>query len=146
MDKDSFNSNVLKKNKLPNKLKKELLRPTKIYVSEILNLCHRNLIHSAANITGGGIIENIVRSIPDNLTINIDLSKIKVQKIFSWLKSKNISDNEMIKTFNCLPIEGNLKFVNNSLYIDLGEKHGLRNRQIGIIKKNYQNGHFDNFF
>ena len=53
-----------------------------------------------------------------------------------------ISDgiSEMIKTFNCLPIEGNLKFVNNSLYIDLGEKHGLRNRQIGIIKKNYQSG------
>jgi hypothetical protein len=53
-----------------------------------------------------------------------------------------ISDGitEMIKTFNCLPIEGDLKFVNNSLYIDLGEKHGLRNRQIGIIKKNYQNG------
>ena len=53
-----------------------------------------------------------------------------------------ISDgvNEMIKTFNCLPIEGNLKFVNNSLYIDLGKKHGLRNRQIGIIKKNYQSG------
>ena len=52
-----------------------------------------------------------------------------------------ISDgiSEMIKTFNCLPTEGNLKFVNNSLYIDLGEKHGLRNRQIGIIKK-YQSG------
>jgi len=46
----------------------------------------------------------------------------------------------MIKTFNCLPIEGNLKFINNSLYINLGEKHGLRNRQIGIIKKNYQSG------
>ena len=46
--------------------------------------------------------------------------------------------SEMIKTFNCMPIEANLKFVNNSLYIDLGQKHGLRNRQIGIIKKNYQ--------
>ena len=39
---------------------------------------------------------------------------------------------EITKNFNCLPIEGNLKFVNNSLYIDLGTKHGLRNRQIGI--------------
>ena len=46
----------------------------------------------------------------------------------------------MLKTFNCLPIEGNLKFANNLLYIDLGKKHGLRNRQIGIIKKNYQSG------
>ena len=47
---------------------------------------------------------------------------------------------EMTKTFDCLPIEANLKLLNNSLYIDLGEKHGLRNRQIGIIKKNYQSG------
>ena len=93
--------NILIKNKLPNKLKKELLKPTKIYVNEILNLCKNNLIHSAANITGGGIIENIVRSIPENLTANIDLSKIKIKKIFSWLKSKNVSDNEMLRTFNC---------------------------------------------
>jgi len=92
---------ILKKNKLPVEIKKILLKPTKIYVEEILNLCKKNLIHSAANITGGGIIENVIRSIPDNLTANIDLSKIKVKKIFSWLKSKNISDKEMLKTFNC---------------------------------------------
>ncbi len=92
---------ILKRNKLPYEIKKDLLKPTKIYVNEILNLCKKNLIHSAANITGGGIIENIVRSIPDNLTANIDLSKIKVLKIFSWLKSKNISDKEMLRTFNC---------------------------------------------
>ena len=47
---------------------------------------------------------------------------------------------EMTKTFNRLPIEANLKLLTNSLYIDLGEKHGLRNRQIGIVKKNYQSG------
>ena len=70
-------------------------------MNEILNLNKKNLINSAANITGGGIIENIIRSIPDNLTANIDLSKIKVHKIFSWLKSKNISDKEMLRTFNC---------------------------------------------
>ncbi len=93
--------NILNRNKLPSEIKKNLLIPTKIYVKEILNLCKQDLIHAAANITGGGIVENIVRSIPDNLTANIDLSKIKVQKIFSWLKSKNISDKEMLRTFNC---------------------------------------------
>ena len=93
--------NILKKNKLPSKLRKDLLKPTKIYVDEILNLCNKNLINSAANITGGGIVENLVRSIPDGLSVNVDLSKIKVQKIFSWLKSKNISDKEMLRTFNC---------------------------------------------
>ena len=93
--------NILKNNKIPLKIKKYLLKPTKIYVNEILNLCQNNLIHSAANITGGGIVENIIRSVPSNLTVNIDLSKIKMQKIFSWLKSKNISDKEMLRTFNC---------------------------------------------
>ena len=93
--------NILKKNKLPSKIKEALLKPTKIYVNEILNLCKKDLIHSAANITGGGIVENVVRSIPDNFTANIDLSKIKIQKVFSWLKSKNVSDKEMLKTFNC---------------------------------------------
>ena len=92
---------ILKKNKIPTKLKKELLRPTKIYTDEIIKLVNKNLIISAAHITGGGLIENISRSIPKNLGINIDLSKIKTKKIFSWLKSKNISDLEMLRTFNC---------------------------------------------
>jgi len=96
---------VLKKNKIilnKNKfLKKELLKPTKIYVREILNLIKYNLINGCANITGGGIADNIKRIIPEGLTANIDLSNIKSKKIFRWLKSKNISDNEMLKTFNC---------------------------------------------
>ena len=92
---------ILKKNKIPNKLKKELLKPTKIYTKEILNLIKNDLINAAAHITGGGLIENITRSIPSNLSANIDLSKIKIKKIFKWLKSKNISDLEMLKTFNC---------------------------------------------
>ena len=92
---------ILKKNTINRKLEKLLLKPTKIYSNEILKLCEKNLINSAAHITGGGLIENLIRSIPENLSINIDLSKIKVLKIFKWLKSKNISNNEMLKTFNC---------------------------------------------
>ena len=82
-------------------MKRFLLKPTKIYSNEILKLCDKNLINSAAHITGGGLIENLSRSIPEDLSINIDLSKIKILKIFKWLKSKNISNNEMLKTFNC---------------------------------------------
>ena len=92
---------ILKKNKIPSNLKKELIRPTKIYTQEILKLVNKNLIISASHITGGGLVENITRSIPNNLSVNIDLSKIKTKKIFKWLKSKNISDYEMLKTFNC---------------------------------------------
>ena len=92
---------ILKKNKLPTNLKKEILRPTKIYTKEILNLTNKGLINAAAHITGGGLIENLLRSVPKSLTLNIDLAKIKTIKIFKWLKTKNISDQEMIRTFNC---------------------------------------------
>ena len=92
---------ILKKNKIPKNLKDEVLKPTKIYSKEILKLTKNNLINSASHITGGGLIENLLRSIPINSTLNVDLSKIKITKIFKWLKSKNISDKEMMKTFNC---------------------------------------------
>ncbi len=92
---------VIKKNKITKKLKKSLLLPTKIYTNEILKLIDKKLVRAAAHITGGGLIENIIRSIPNDLNINIDLSKIKITKIFKWLKSQNISDAEMLKTFNC---------------------------------------------
>ena len=92
---------VLKKNRIKNNLKKELLKPTKIYTKEILRLTNKGLISAAAHITGGGLIENLLRSIPDNLSLNINLSKIKIGKIFKWIKTKNITDEEMMKTFNC---------------------------------------------
>ena len=82
-------------------LKKELLRPTKIYVKEVLNLINNNLINGCANITGGGLGDNIKRIIPDGMVADISLNKIKTKKIFKWLKANNIDDKEMLKTFNC---------------------------------------------
>tara|TARA_A100001015_G_scaffold124739_2_gene138222 strand:- start:214 stop:1242 length:1029 start_codon:yes stop_codon:yes gene_type:complete len=84
-----------------NFLKRELIKPTKIYVKEILHLLDHNLLNGCANITGGGIAENISRVIPNKLCANIDLTKLKTLKIFTWLKKNNISDYEMLKTFNC---------------------------------------------
>ena len=49
----------------------------------------------------GGLINNLVRVVPDNLCLNINLSKIKIRPIFKWLKKYNIKDSEMISTFNC---------------------------------------------
>ena len=82
-------------------LKNELIRPTKIYVKEILNLIKKKLINGCANITGGGLSDNIKRIIPYGLCADINLDKIKTLKIFKWLKQNNISDKEMLKTFNC---------------------------------------------
>ena len=88
----------IKKN---NFLKQELIKPTKIYVKEILNLISKGLLNGCANITGGGLVDNIKRVIPDKLYADIDLKKIRTSKIFDWLKKYNISDREMLKTFNC---------------------------------------------
>ena len=82
-------------------LKKELMKPTKIYVKEVMSLINKNLINGCANITGGGLADNIKRVIPQGITAEINLNKIKTKKIFSWLKSNNVSDSEMLRTFNC---------------------------------------------
>ncbi len=88
----------IKKNKF---LKKELIKPTKIYVKEILNLIDKNLLNGCANITGGGVADNLKRVLPNNLNAEINLLNINSLKIFHWLKSHGISDEEMLKTFNC---------------------------------------------
>ena len=88
----------IKKNKF---LKSELLKPTKIYVDEIMKLFNKNLINACANITGGGLSDNIKRIIPNKLVANIDLNQIKTSSIFKWLKRNGISEKEMLRTFNC---------------------------------------------
>ncbi len=51
--------------------------------------------------TGGGIKDNISRIIPKGKSAKINLDKIQIKKVFSWLKKNKISDDEMLKTFNC---------------------------------------------
>ena len=96
--------NILKKRKnfyLDNKIKKELIKPTKIYVKELNKINKKKLINGCANITGGGLIDNLKRVVPDNFCLNINLSKIKIKPIFKWIKKNNIKDQEMLSTFNC---------------------------------------------
>ena len=123
----------LKKNKF---LKNELIRPTKIYVKEILNINQKNLVNGCANITGGGLVDNIQRIIPKNLGAEINLNSIKTLKIFSWLYKMGISEKEMLKTFNCgvgfclIISPKNIKLVNKYF----GEK--FKPYIIGKINKN----------
>ena len=95
---------ILKKKnspRLPTLIKNELLKPTKIYVKEVNKINEKNLINGCANITGGGLVANLKRVIPETLCLNINLSKIKINNIFKWLKNNNITDSEMLQTFNC---------------------------------------------
>ena len=94
---------ILKKKNLylSSDVKKDLIKPTKIYVKELNKINEKKLINGCANITGGGLLNNTIRILPDKLCLNIDLSKIKIKPIFKWLKKNNIKDSEMLKTFNC---------------------------------------------
>ena len=90
-----------RKIKLSGSIKKDLIKPTKIYVKELNIINSKKLINGCANVTGGGLINNLMRVIPKNFSLNINLSKIKIKPIFKWLKKNNIKDSEMLRTFNC---------------------------------------------
>ncbi len=134
----SFVRNIIKKKQnlnLPKKIKNELIRPTKIYVKEVNKLNKKKLINGCANITGGGLINNLIRVVPDKLCLNIDLSKIKIKEIFRWLKKNNIKESEMLKTFNCgvgFCLIANKKNIRNIMKIFT---KNYQPYQIGFISK-----------
>ncbi len=79
----------------------ELLTPTTIYVDQINQLKRDYTIKGIANITGGGIVENLIRILPDNSQAKIAISSIKVPNIFKVLqKFGNIKQQEMFRVFN----------------------------------------------
>ena len=82
-------------------LAKSLIRPTKLYSDIFAGLSNKLEIHGAAHITGGGITENLPRSLTNNVKAEIDLNKWNVPKIFKWIQSYGITPSEMLKTFNC---------------------------------------------
>jgi len=79
-----------------------LMAPTRIYVQPLLDLLDQYRIDGMAHITGGGISENIVRVIPDELGLEIDLNSWERPAVFKWLQTKgDIQESEMLRTFNC---------------------------------------------
>ncbi|MGI1678566.1 MAG: phosphoribosylformylglycinamidine cyclo-ligase [Cellvibrionaceae bacterium] len=83
-------------------LKEWLLEPTRIYVKSLLELMKQVPVHALSHITGGGLLENIPRVMPDNTEAVIDSSSWKRLEIFDWLQEQgNVTDTEMYRTFNC---------------------------------------------
>jgi phosphoribosylformylglycinamidine cyclo-ligase len=79
-----------------------LLRPTRIYVRALLPLVQRGLIKGLAHITGGGLLENIPRVLPDGCHAAIDTGQWELPTIFALLqRGGDISPEEMARTFNC---------------------------------------------
>lgn len=78
-----------------------LIKPTKIY-TDILNIKNYKKIKAIANITGGGLTENIPRILPNNKSAIVDFKEIKMPKVFKYIQEKgNIDNEEMLKVLNC---------------------------------------------
>ncbi|OUR89864.1 phosphoribosylformylglycinamidine cyclo-ligase, partial [Methylophaga sp. 42_8_T64] len=82
-------------------LGEHLLAPTRIYVKSLLQLHEKINIHALSHITGGGLLENIPRVLPDNVSAVIDAKSWQRPAIFDWLQEQgNVIDEEMYRTFN----------------------------------------------
>lgn len=78
-----------------------LLEPTRIYVNAVRPLLQSFDIRGMAHITGGGLTENIIRSVPEHLAVEIDPNSWTVPPIFEWLaETGRIEQDEMRRTFN----------------------------------------------
>ena len=79
-----------------------LLEPTRIYVQSVLPLLRWTQTRGFAHITGGGLIDNIPRALPDNLAPRISVAPADMPPVFSWLQDAGaLSDAELHRTFNC---------------------------------------------
>lgn len=84
------------------RLLEQLLTPTRIYSARLLPLLEQFPIKALAHITGGGLQENLPRTLPPELAARVDTSCWTLPEPFRWLQEKgNISPEEMYRTFNC---------------------------------------------
>jgi len=79
-----------------------LLAPTKLYVAACLEAIRTGHVRGLAHITGGGLLENIPRVLPENLAVELNRDSWSRPAVFDWLqRSGGVSDTEMYRTFNC---------------------------------------------
>ncbi len=79
-----------------------LMAPTRIYVRALLPLVRAGLVHAMAHITGGGLLENIPRVLPEGLHAHVDAGLWEQPRLMAFLQAQgNIEPEEMARTFNC---------------------------------------------
>ena len=104
---------------IKNKMIKKALAPTYLYPKVILNILKKYKINSLSHITGGGLLENLPRSVPENLLVEIDSQSWQIPEIFEWLKLEgNILQHDMYRIFNCgigMVLIVNKEYVNDIL-------------------------------
>uniref|UniRef100_A0A914QM68 phosphoribosylformylglycinamidine cyclo-ligase n=1 Tax=Panagrolaimus davidi TaxID=227884 RepID=A0A914QM68_9BILA len=120
----------------------ELLRPTKLYVKPLLQLVTSNQIKALSHITGGGLLENVPRILPQTLSAEIDCKKLHILEVFKWLqKAGDIEAKEMFRTFNCgIGMVAVLDPSKASFVLAEIEKAGIHAYEIGKICKKSESG------
>ncbi|MGM0521856.1 MAG: phosphoribosylformylglycinamidine cyclo-ligase [Pseudomonadota bacterium] len=85
-------------------LSEALMAPTRIYVKPLLSLMRETdtPVHALSHITGGGLLENIPRVLPEHLAAHIDIASWQRPEVFNWLKTQgNVDETEMHRVLNC---------------------------------------------
>jgi phosphoribosylformylglycinamidine cyclo-ligase len=79
-----------------------LLAPTRIYVKPVLALLQQIDVKGLAHVTGGGLLENLPRIVPDGLTAELEGDAWPRPPLFAWLQSMGgVAEQEMLRVFNC---------------------------------------------
>ncbi|NOY13430.1 MAG: phosphoribosylformylglycinamidine cyclo-ligase [Deltaproteobacteria bacterium] len=119
-----------KPNDLDRTLGEELLTPTRIYVKSILNLMRDFTIKGIAHITGGGLLENLPRVLPQQCQAIIDRNSWEKPAIFEMLRAGgNIPEEEMYRTFNY--------GIGMALIVPAAEVEDIIDRLVGLQEKAY---------
>jgi phosphoribosylformylglycinamidine cyclo-ligase len=79
-----------------------LMAPTRIYVKPLLKLMREISVHGMSHITGGGLVDNIPRVLPEGLEVVLERSSWGREAVFEWLQREGqVADAEMYRVFNC---------------------------------------------
>ncbi|MFN2328703.1 MAG: phosphoribosylformylglycinamidine cyclo-ligase [Chromatocurvus sp.] len=118
-------------------LAEALMAPTAIYVKPLLELIRDGGVHALSHITGGGLLENIPRVLPENCAADIDVSSWQWPPVFEWLQTAGgIATEEMYRTFNCGV--GMVVCMSPDSWlaaIDTLEQHELKAWKLGTISR-----------
>ena len=112
-----------------------LMEPTRIYVKPVLEMLVRHDIHAMAHVTGGALVEKIIRVIPKPFGLDIDTASWPLPAVFDWLQREGgVAPEEMWRTFNCgvgfvlVVAPGDVGAIGNDL-----DRLGLTHWQIGQV-------------
>ena len=115
----------------------QVLEPTILYPTLISSLLKKHEIKSMSHITGGGLTENLPRSVPEKLCIELNVNSWDIPPVFKWLQSEgNINNDDMYKIFNCGI--GMVLFVDSSQEEDIRKsitEFNFKNYKIGTVSK-----------